>query len=780
MSKIRVHALAKELGISSSQLIKNLEKIDIHVKSNLSSLDEEQVARVKKTFDSKKAPSQKEEKKGKDTKNKRQKPGKTIETPKKEQKNTPSHHRKSTNKKVSEKEVKNSKDEKKQNHVPRNEGKKQDNKTGVKKKVQGKENNQGSKDKGKKSHQKNQEKNTVNDQRRKRRKPHKTGKTAREKKKQKEKELREKENTEIKIQPPISVKDFAEETKTPVSQVITKLMGLGLMMTQNESLDEDLVILLGDELGKDIVIEEPEEVETIEESYNLDFEDNPNFLKARPPVVTVMGHVDHGKTSLLDVIKKSRVTEGEAGGITQHIGAYMVNVGNKKVTFLDTPGHEAFTAMRLRGAQSTDIAILVVAADDGVMPQTVEAINHARAAGVPIIVAITKMDKETANPEKVYQELAEYDLIPEAWGGDTVMVPVSSKTQMGIQELLEMILLVAEMQELKANPNRRAVGTIVEAQLDKGKGPMATVLVQKGTLRFGDSVVSGQAHGRIRAMIDDKHRNVKKAGPSTPVVILGLNEVPNAGDQIYAVEDDKLAREIAEKNIAQEREEKLTNSNKVSLENLFDRIKEGELKDLNIVVKADVKGSVEAVCQSLLKLSNDEVKINIIHQGAGGINEGDINLASASNALVIGFNVRPNINALDLAKEEEVDVRTYRVIYDIINDVKDAVSGMLDPDIVEEVSGRAEVRQTFKLPGHIIVAGIYVIKGKMVRNGRVKILRDDVVIHEGDIASLKRFKDDAKEIATGFEGGLGIENFNDIKEGDVLECYVLKEIKKEL
>lgn len=780
MSKIRVHALAKELGISSSQLIKNLEKIDIHVKSNLSSLDEEQVARVKKTFDSKKAPSQKEEKKGKDTKNKRQKPGKTIETPKKEQKNTPSHHRKSTNKKVSEKEVKNSKDEKKQNHVPRNEGKKQDNKTGVKKKAQEKENNQGSKDKGKKRHQKNQEKNTVNDQRRKRRKPHKTGKTAREKKKQKEKELREKENTEIKIQPPISVKDFAEETKTPVSQVITKLMGLGLMMTQNESLDEDLVILLGDELGKDIVIEEPEEVETIEESYNLDFEDNPNFLKARPPVVTVMGHVDHGKTSLLDVIKKSRVTEGEAGGITQHIGAYMVNVGNKKVTFLDTPGHEAFTAMRLRGAQSTDIAILVVAADDGVMPQTVEAINHAKAAGVPIIVAITKMDKETANPEKVYQELAEYELIPEAWGGDTVMVPVSSKTQMGIQELLEMILLVSEMQELKANPNRRAVGTIVEAQLDKGKGPMATVLVQKGTLRFGDSVVSGQAHGRIRAMIDDKHRNVKKAGPSTPVVILGLNEVPNAGDQIYAVEDDKLAREIAEKNIAQEREEKLTNSNKVSLENLFDRIKEGELKDLNIVVKADVKGSVEAVCQSLLKLSNDEVKINIIHQGAGGINEGDINLASASNALVIGFNVRPNINALDLAKEEEVDVRTYRVIYDIINDVKDAVSGMLDPDIVEEVSGRAEVRQTFKLPGHIIVAGIYVIKGKMVRNGRVKILRDDVVIHEGDIASLKRFKDDAKEIATGFEGGLGIENFNDIKEGDVLECYVLKEIKKEL
>lgn len=781
MAKIRVHALAKELGISSSDLLKILEKINIQAKSNLSSLDEEEVSKVKQAVKSGKQPANAEATKAKKSPAKNSQAKKTIDQPK-EKKEKSSHHQntpkkqKNVNSKTSG-DGKNKKESRKgpQNTHQRNEvknksvdNKKQDKATQSNKKA------------NKNDKQSTGDAKNTNDQRRKKRKPHRTGKTAREKQKQKEKELREKENTEIKIQVPISVKDFAEATKTPVAQVITKLMGLGLMMTQNESLDEDLVILLGDELGKEIIIEEPEEVESIEESYNLDYEDNPNFLKSRPPVVTVMGHVDHGKTSLLDVIKQSRVTEGEAGGITQHIGAYMVNVGNKKVTFLDTPGHEAFTAMRLRGAQSTDIAILVVAADDGVMPQTVEAINHARAANVPIIVAITKIDKDTANSERVYQELSEYELIPEAWGGDTIMVPVSSKTKEGIQELLEMVLLVAEMQELKANPNRRAVGTVVEAQLDKGKGPMATILVQKGTLRFGDSIVSGQAHGRIRAMTDDKHRNVKKAGPSTPVVVLGLNEVPNAGDQIYAVEDDKLAREIAEKNIAQDREEKLTNSNKVSLDNLFDRIKEGELKDLNIIVKADVKGSVEAVCQSLLKLSNEEVKINIIHQGAGGINEGDINLASASDALVIGFNVRPNINALDLAKEEEVDVRTYRVIYDIINDVKAAVSGMLDPDIVEEVTGRAEVRQTFKLPGRIIVAGIYVVKGKMVRNGRVKILRDDIVIHEGDIASLKRFKDDAKEIATGFEGGLGIENFNDIKEGDVLECYILKEIKKEL
>lgn len=789
MSKIRVHALAKELGIKSSDLLNQLKSLGIDVKSNLSSLDENQVEKVKTHYG--------QGKKGTDHPVKKETAKKKTSSG---EKTPPTGHQQAKNQKTSparKKEEKKETSSQKRTEDPKNKKaltKKKTQKSDHKESTKASDKKRRSKDSSSKEDKtsrdknKNSSKNQGQNQgqerpknnRRRSNRPHKTGKTAREKQKQKEKELKEKENKEIKIQTPISLKEFSEKLNVPLAQVITKLMGLGVMMTQNESLDEDLVILLGDEFNKEIVLEEPEEEVSVEESYNLDFEDNPNFLKTRPPVVTVMGHVDHGKTSLLDVIKKSRVTEAEAGGITQHIGAYTVNVGSKKVTFLDTPGHEAFTAMRSRGAQITDIAILVVAADDGVMPQTVEAINHAKAAQVPIIVAITKMDKEEANVERIYQELADYDLVTENWGGDTIMVPVSSKTKMGIEELLEMVLLVAEMQELKANPNRKAIGTIVEAKLDKGKGPMATVLVQKGTLRFGDSIVSGVSHGRIRAMVDDKHRAVKKAGPSTPVVILGLNDVPNAGDLLYAVEDDKLAREIAEKNNTLERAEKLASTNKVSLDNLFQRIKEGELKDLNIVLKADVKGSVEAVSQSLIKLSNEEVKINIIHSGAGGINEGDISLASASNALVIGFNVRPNMNALDLAKEEEVDVRTYRVIYDIINDVKDAVSGMLDPDIVEEVTGRAEVRQTFKLPGNTIVAGIYVVKGKMVRNGKVKILRDDIVIHEGDIASLKRFKDDAKEIATGYEGGLGIENFNDLKEGDVLECYVIKQIKKEL
>ncbi len=739
MSKIRVHALAKELDIKSVDLMETLKKLEIPAKSNLSTLSAEEAERVRQHYhaakttktSAKDAPKQKqEEKKHKDEK----KPAPEKKMVKQEQ----ASQRKPKEKKAPQQEKKAS----------------------------------AKRGSGENSHQKTQ-------QERPQKKMRKTGKTAREKKKRAQ-QAQQGGSALVEIQPPVSVKEFADKISVPVAQVMTKLIALGMMITQNEMLDQDLIELLADEFKKKVVFQAPEEEETIEEKYDLDQEDHPNFLKERPPVITVMGHVDHGKTSLLDVIKSTRVTEGEAGGITQHIGAYTVNVKNKKVTFLDTPGHEAFTSMRSRGAQVTDIAVLVVAADDGVMPQTVEAINHARAAEVPIVVALNKMDKEGANPDRVKQELMEHNLIPEDWGGDTIVVPVSARTKDGIDELLDMILLVAEMQELKANPNRRAVGTVVEAQLDKGKGPMATVLVQKGTLRFGDSVVSGRAHGRIRAMTDDKDRAVKKAGPSTPVVILGLDEVPNAGDMIYAVEDDKLAREIAEKYRANEREEKLAQTSKVSLDNLFERIKEGELKDLNLIVKADVKGSVEAVSQSLLKLSNDEVKINVIHAGAGGITESDISLANASNALVIGFNVRPNINALDMAKAEDVDVRTYRVIYDIIEDVKAAVSGMLEPDIIEEIQGRCEVRQTFKLPNNSIVAGIYVLKGKILRNGQVKVLRDDVVIHEGPIASLKRFKDDAKEIAQGYEGGMTLENFNDIKVGDSFECFTLKEVKKEL
>ena len=577
---------------------------------------------------------------------------------------------------------------------------------------------------------------------------------------------------------PITVKDFADQLGVSVSTVITKLIGLGVMANQNQSIDEDTCILLADELGIEIEIEEQKLDNSIEEEYGLLKKDKERDLKTRPPVVTVMGHVDHGKTSLLDSIKKTHVTQSEAGGITQHIGAYTVNLSGKKITFLDTPGHEAFTSMRLRGAQTTDIAVLVVAADDGVMPQTIEAISHARSAEVPIIVAITKIDKPEANPERVKQELMNENLVAEEWGGDTIVVGVSSKTGEGIDELLEMILLVAEMRELKANPNRRAIGTIIEANLDKAKGPMATILIKNGTLRFGDSIVSGVCSGRIRAMEDDKGKKVKKAGPSMPVVVLGLNEVPNAGDTIYAVNDDKTAKAIADKNSEISREKRLSQTTKISLDNLFEKISEEDVKELNIVVKADVKGSVEALNQSLLKLSTNEVKISIIHSGVGGINESDVTLASASNAIVIGFNVRPNINAIELAKAEDVEIRTYRVIYEIINDIEQAAKGMLDPDIVEEILGRCEIRQTFKLPNNQMVAGVYVLNGKILRNSKVKVLRDDVVIHEGDIASLKRFKDDAKELATGFEGGLVIDGFNDIKEGDLLESFILKEVKR--
>ena len=491
-----------------------------------------------------------------------------------------------------------------------------------------------------------------------------------------------------------------------------------------------------------------------------------------------MGHVDHGKTSILDSIKKSHVTSTEAGGITQHIGAYTVNLNGKKITFLDTPGHEAFTSMRLRGAQITDVAILVVAADDGVMPQTIEAISHARSAEVPIIVAINKIDKEAANVDRVKQELSEQGLMPEDWGGDTIMVPVSAHTKQGIDDLLEMILLVAEMRELKANPQRRAVGTVIEAKLDKGKGPMATVLVQNGTLRSSDFVVSGVASGRIRAMTDDKGKNLKKAGPSMPAVILGLSEVPNAGDTIYAVEDEKTAKTIADKNREIVRENRLNATNKVSLSNLFDKIKEGEKKQLDLIIKGDVKGSVEALSQSLLKIENEEVNISIVHSGVGGISESDVSLASASKAIVIGFNVRPNINAIELAKELEVDIRTYRVIYDAIDDIEKAAIGMLDPEFEEEVQGRCEVRQTFKLPNNAIVAGVFVVSGKIPRKSMVRILRNDTVIHEGEIASLKRFKDDVRELNNGYEGGITIENFNDIKEGDFIESYIMKEIKR--
>ena len=767
MSKIRVHALAKEIGITSKELILKLNEIEIPVKNHMSTLESDDEEKVRKLY--KKSSSENESpvkndnsKNSRDVKNKKQ-DANNIKLEK--EKNNKGNVKKNKDKKINT-DKKAFDNDKVENHKR--------NKSFKNKKEEFFEEEDFKNNRKKKSKNKDDKKEINNSYNRDltKKKP---------KKKVKSRHKTEEENKgddPITVIAPITVKDFADQLGVSVSTVITKLIGLGVMANQNQSIDEDTCILLADELGIEIEIEEQKLDNSIEEEYGLLKKDKERDLKTRPPVVTVMGHVDHGKTSLLDSIKKTHVTQSEAGGITQHIGAYTVNLSGKKITFLDTPGHEAFTSMRLRGAQTTDIAVLVVAADDGVMPQTIEAISHARSAEVPIIVAITKIDKPEANPERVKQELMNENLVAEEWGGDTIVVGVSSKTGEGIDELLEMILLVAEMRELKANPNRRAIGTIIEANLDKAKGPMATILIKNGTLRFGDSIVSGVCSGRIRAMEDDKGKKVKKAGPSMPVVVLGLNEVPNAGDTIYAVNDDKIAKAIADKNAEISREKRLSQTTKISLDNLFEKISEEEVKELNIVVKADVKGSVEALNQSLLKLSTNEVKISIIHSGVGGINESDVTLASASNAIVIGFNVRPNINAIELAKAEDVEIRTYRVIYEIINDIEQAAKGMLDPDIVEEILGRCEIRQTFKLPNNQMVAGVYVLNGKILRNSKVKVLRDDVVIHEGDIASLKRFKDDAKELATGFEGGLVIDGFNDIKEGDLLESFILKEVKR--
>ncbi len=582
---------------------------------------------------------------------------------------------------------------------------------------------------------------------------------------------------EIKIPESITVKDFSESLSINSSQVISKLIALGIMAGLNQEIDFDCASLIAEEFGKTVILETPEITEE-NEILSLDYEDKKEDLVTRPPVVTVMGHVDHGKTSLLDYIRKSRVTSQEAGGITQHIGAYTVNINNSKIVFLDTPGHEAFTAMRSRGAKVTDISILVVAADDGVMPQTIEAINHSKDAGVPIIVAINKIDKEGANPERVKTELADNGLLPEDWGGDVITIPVSAKTGEGIDELLEMVLMVAEVEELKANPNRMAIGTVIEAQLDKGRGPVATILVQKGTLNSGDIVISGTSTGRIRAMFDDKGKKIKKATPSMPAVILGLSEVPEAGSFIYAVKDEKTARGYAQRILNVQKENMIASGNKVSLDDLFDKIQDGNLKEIKIIIKTDVRGTVDAVKNSLEKLSNEEVKVNIIHGAVGGINESDVMLAAASNAIIIGFNVRPSQGAIDLSRHENVDIRTYRVIYDAIEDIKLAVKGMLAPTFVEEVIGRAEVRATFKVPGIGTVAGVYVLNGKVTRNAKVRLLRDGIILHEGEISSLKRFKDDAKELLTGYEGGLGIANYNDLKETDIIEAYIDKEVER--
>ncbi|MDD4844161.1 MAG: translation initiation factor IF-2, partial [Anaerotignum sp.] len=574
----------------------------------------------------------------------------------------------------------------------------------------------------------------------------------------------------------ITVKDLAEVIGKKGSDLVMNLMKKGKMLTINAVLDFDTAASVAQEYN--VILEKEEEKDIMETVFAEEVEDD-SVLEERPPVVVVMGHVDHGKTSLLDAIRHSNVTKGEAGGITQHIGAYTVQIAGKPITFLDTPGHEAFTAMRMRGAQITDIAILVVAADDGVMPQTIEAINHAKAAGVEIIVAINKMDKPSANPDRVKQELTEYQLLAEDWGGETICVPVSAVSQDGIDTLLEMITLVAEMKELRANPNKNARGVIIEAQLDKGRGPVATVLVQSGTLQVGDPIVAGCAFGKIRAMTDDKGRRVKKAGPSTPVEILGLSEVPTAGDGFYVAENDKQARQVAESIIARNRENLIKDTpQKVSLDDLFSQIQSGNMKELNIVVKADVQGSVQAVRQSLERLTNEEVRVRIIHGGVGSITESDVMLASASNAIIIGFNVRPEPAAKAFADEEKVDLRLYRVIYNAIEDITAAMKGMLDPVFEEKVLGHAEVRQLFKASGVGTIAGSYVKDGKFVRNCQVRIIRDRAVVYEGPLESLKRFKDDVKEVTAGYECGLVFKKFNDLKEGDWVEAFTMVEVPR--
>ena len=585
---------------------------------------------------------------------------------------------------------------------------------------------------------------------------------------------RAKKTLVITVPEEISVGDLAAMLKRTAAEVIKKLFSFGVMASVNEIIDYDTAEIVATELGAKV---KKEVVVTIEDRIIDDSKDDEKDLLPRSPVVVVMGHVDHGKTSLLDAIRNTSVTETEAGGITQHIGAYRVNLNGQDITFLDTPGHAAFTAMRARGAMATDIAILVVAADDGIMPQTIEAINHAKAAGVSVVVAINKMDKPDVSPDRIMQQLTEHELIPEEWGGDVICVPVSAKARMNIDKLLESVLLVAEMKELKANPNRAGKGIVIEARLDKGRGPVASLLVQNGTLKTGDIIVAGTAVGRVRVMTDDKGKKVNEAGPSVPVEITGLAEVPIGGDQFDCVSDEKLARELVEQRKQHNKEEQFKSFQKVTLDTLFDSINVGELKDLNVIVKADVQGSVEAVRQSLEKLSNEEVRVRVIHGGVGAVNESDVMLANASNAIIVGFNVRPDAVAVANAERDGVEMRMYRVIYDCIEEIEAAIKGMLAPKYRDVEMGKAEVRSVFKLSSSGMIAGSYVIDGKITRNSKIRVVRDGIVISEDEIASLRRFKDDVKEVATGYECGIGLERFNDIKEGDILEAYIVEEYK---
>lgn len=750
MAKFRVYEIAKKYNKDNKEILEILKANHVEVKNHMSTIGDEQIKMIENALKPKKEAKQDHNsKKQENSKRKDNKKAQNME--------------KKNNKKTQE--VKNNKNNSRNKN---NDGDK---------KILRKDNPQNSQKFGK-NNKKNKKFNNKNQsQNQEHKKKKKTSGPGAFIKPEPVKKPEVDPNAPVKIPPVLTLKELADALSIPANDIIKKLLISGAgMLNVNSELDFEKAEEIAMEFDR--LVEMEEQVDVIEELLKEEEEDETDMI-VRPPVVCVMGHVDHGKTSLLDKIRSSHVTTGEAGGITQHIGAYVVETSNGKITFLDTPGHEAFTSMRMRGAQSTDIAILVVAADDGVMPQTIEAINHAKAAGIEIIVAINKIDKESANIERVKQELIEYELVPEDWGGSTIFCPVSAHTGEGIDELLDMVSLTAEVLELKANPNRKARGIVLEAQLDKGRGPVATVLVQKGTLHVGDAVAIGSAHGKVRAMINDKGKRIKTAGPSTPVEILGLSEVPNAGEVMMVMDSEKEARSVAEKFIAYGREKMLSETKQqLSLDDLFNQIQAGSVKELNIIVKADVQGSVEAVKQSLVKLSNDEVAVKVIHGGVGAITESDVNLAAASNAIIIGFNVRPEPAAKDAASAEKVDLRLYRVIYNAIEDIEAAMKGMLDPEFVEKVTGHAEVRQIFKASGVGTIAGSYVLDGTIQRDSSARIIRDGIVVHEGKLASIQRGKDAVKEVRSGFECGLVMESYNDIKEGDQIESFIMEEVPR--
>ena len=823
MSKKRVHEIAKEFGVESKQVISILQQHNFNVTKAVNTVDDAGYSVVKSQLGAKSNGADRKAAAAPANPSKHEKsvvPVKSVKTDKPAKEHSHKKEAKHDDKKREDKKphvrhVQINEPTKKQNNGPKQDGRnhqkqdrpngqqqghkndaqqgqKNDNRQGNNGNAEGRNNNRNGRVDNRNNNGGNQQND--NDRRNKKNKkgnnrPQSLLSTSMQKKKNKvkhrneqylqhkaeeERKAQEAIATEIELSGPLTVKELAEKMGREVSEIIKKLMLLGVMASINQEVDVDTATIVAEEFGVTVTEVEPEEDPTD----IIEIEDAPETLKPRPPVVTIMGHVDHGKTSLLDVIRQTNVTAGEAGGITQHIGAYQVRYNDNKITFLDTPGHEAFTAMRLRGAKSTDIAVLVVAADDGVMPQTIEAINHAKSADVPIIVAINKMDKPGANPDHVKQQLSEHGLLPEEWGGDVIMVPVSAKQKQGIDDLLENILLVAEVMELKANPNRKAYGVVIEAQLDKGRGAVCTVLVQKGSLRVGDTVLAGTAYGKVRAMTNERGEKVKIARPSMPVEILGFSEVPQAGEIINGM-DDNEARAIAEKRIAKQRVQELQATHKVTLDDIFNQIQQGELKDLNIIIKADVQGSVEALRQSLEAIKNPEVRIVIVHAAVGAINESDIMLASASNAIVMGFNVRPDANVRRAAENEKVDLRTYRVIYDAINDVESAMRGMLAPQFKEVVVGRAEVRQVISTP-KAIVAGSYVTEGRITNDSEVRLIRDGIVVFEGKVDSLRRFKDEVKEVKTSFECGISLEGYRDIKEGDIIEAYLMEEIAPQM